>query len=305
LLIDTVDVVVRIILPLMVVTGVGYLARRWMKIEVATLVTLNLYFFVPAYLLSRLTQVEIPRSEFLELGLGTVLPVLTGSLVLGLLLMAWSIPRAQAAGLVVGSFFYNSANFGIPVAELAFGPDGGRQQAIVVMFTSLMMFFVGYGILAVGQGSGLGAVRRFFRMPFLYVALIACTMQWLDLVPPEGIRHSLDLLAAGMLPIALMTLGAQLAQQRGVPKGWMVMGVVCIKLLIMPVLAWCIVHLLGLWPSPGRLLVLAAAAPTAVNTLIVTLDVDGDAEFAANCVFWSTVFSSITVAGWLLWLGPI
>jgi predicted permease len=52
---------------------------------------------------------------------------------------------------------------------------------------------------------------------------------------------------------------------------------------------------LDLWPWPGAQLILAAAAPTAINTLLLTVELDGDADSAAECVFWTTVFSAITV----------
>ena len=64
-------------------------------------------------------------------------------------------------------------------------------------------------------------------------------------------------------------------------------------------------HLLGwkatdLWPWPAELLVLTAAVPTAINTLLLTLELDGDADLAADCVFWSTIFSCITITVWLV-----
>ena len=53
----------------------------------------------------------------------------------------------------------------------------------------------------------------------------------------------------------------------------------------------------GLWPWPGAHLIIGAAAPTAVNTLILTTKLDGDAELTGDVVFWTTIFSGITVAG--------
>jgi predicted permease len=57
---------------------------------------------------------------------------------------------------------------------------------------------------------------------------------------------------------------------------------------------------LDLWPWPAELLILTAAVPTAVNTLLLTLELDGDATLAADCVFWTTVFSCLTITGWLV-----
>ena len=51
---------------------------------------------------------------------------------------------------------------------------------------------------------------------------------------------------------------------------------------------------------PAELLILTAGVPTAVGTLLLTLELDGDADLAADCVFWTTVFSCATIAMWLL-----
>ena len=56
---------------------------------------------------------------------------------------------------------------------------------------------------------------------------------------------------------------------------------------------------MDLWPWPAELLILTASVPTAVNVLLLTLEVDGDAELAADCVFWTTVFSCLTITVWL------
>jgi predicted permease len=66
-------------------------------------------------------------------------------------------------------------------------------------------------------------------------------------------------------------------------------------------------HLLGwgaldLWGNngwPAELMILTAAVPTAIVTLLLTLELDGDADLAADCVFWTTVFSCVTITAWL------
>ena len=69
-----------------------------------------------------------------------------------------------------------------------------------------------------------------------------------------------------------------------------------LKLLVAPALTAVAVCAMGLWPMPGAALIMAAAAPSAINTLVLTLEVDGDAEAAADCVFWTTVGSAVSVA---------
>jgi predicted permease len=59
------------------------------------------------------------------------------------------------------------------------------------------------------------------------------------------------------------------------------------------------------WPAAS--LVLTAGVPTAVNTLLMVLEVGGEADLAADSVFWTTVVSCVTMTGWLVvirvWMG--
>ena len=167
------EVAIRVVVPLIFLVSLGYVARKSLRIDVATLVSLNLYFFVPAYLLSRLTQASMTWREIGNIGTGTVVPIVFGSATIAIMLWIFRVPRQTMTGIVVASCFYNAGNIGVPVAELAFGSEGGQTQAVVVLFNSLMMFVVGYGMIAVGQGANWRAVGKIFRMPFLYVAMVA------------------------------------------------------------------------------------------------------------------------------------
>src|SRR5918993_1286639 len=125
-------------------------------------------------------------------------------------------------------------------------------------------------------------------------------------LPPRR-RRTASYLADGLVPIALVTLGAQLASNPRWPRWRPVSLVVVLRLVLGPVqmalLLWGF-HLIGwravdLWPWPAELLILTAAVPTAVTTMLLTLELEGDTDLAADCVFWTTVLSCVTIPIWL------
>ncbi len=67
------------------------------------------------------------------------------------------------------------------------------------------------------------------------------------------------------------------------------------KLLLLPLVMAGVVVAFGLWPWPGAILIVSAGAPTAVNTLLLAIEQKGDVEFAADCVFWTTLLSAVSV----------
>jgi malate permease and related proteins len=128
---------------------------------------------------------------------------------------------------------------------------------------------------------------------------------------PKILSDTTRYLANGLVPIALVTLGAQLAKSPRWPRWKPVTLVSVIRLGVSGVLMWGLLYLAGLiWTSGGPLagidpkfIILTATTPTAVNTLLLTLELGGDADLAADCVFWTTILSIVSMAAWLVVLG--
>jgi predicted permease len=125
---------------------------------------------------------------------------------------------------------------------------------------------------------------------------------------PVWISQTSRYIKDGLVPIALITLGAQLATNPRWPRWKPVGAVLILRLIFGPIqmagILWLLsktgAPALNVWPWPAELLILTASVPTAVNTLLLTLELGGDAELAADCVFWTTVFSAFTITGWLI-----
>ena len=82
--------------------------------------------------------------------------------------------------------FYNSGNYGLPLAELAFpqhaavatahsaGKDGGAVQAFVLMTQNILTYTLGLTIAAMAHPGGIGkSLLRIFRLPMLPVLAAA------------------------------------------------------------------------------------------------------------------------------------
>ena len=61
--------------------------------------------------------------------------------------------------------------------------------------------------------------------------------------------------------------------------------------------------LFGFDQETARVLIAGAAAPTAINTALLAHEFDGDSQFAASAVFYSTLASVVTVSVVLALLG--
>jgi len=306
---------INVILPVLVLVACGATLQRRLGLEMKTLTRLNIWLMVPAFLFVKIYDSElswasigsIAGAYFLSLGaLGLVLfAVLRGSKVAG----------PTMACVILGSIVFNAGNFGIPVAELLYGsgvrfpgmgddPEHGVQvQALIVMLSNVSVWLFGYVLLALAKGDGLKGAMGYLKLPMIYVLFAAFGLRHLRIEHNAGenflpvfIDQPLRYLAGAIVPVALLTLGAQLAANARWPRWKVVTPIVILKLCALPAVTGLVVWLLGLWPWPGAQLIIAAAGPTAVNTLLLTLELDGDADLQADVVFWTTIFTMLTVS---------
>lgn len=331
-------ILLDILAPILALVAAGALMRRKFGLDIPTLSKLNIYLFVPAFIFD-----VVARSRLSWEAMGGVMLVTTLN-VLALGVVVWCTGRVlrastkTLAAVALAVMFYNSGNYGLPLAALAFPGSGGSTglsgahperdgaavQALVVFAMNLLTFTVGLGIAAwAGTGEWRQGIRTYFRLPMLpAVAAALLARWWVGSAPgrqlPVVIAKPAEYLAMGLIPLALVTLGAQLADNPRWPR-WRPMSLILLlRLVYGPVQMAALLygfHLLGwkpldLWGEgawPAASLIVTAGVPTAVNTLLLVLEVGGETELAADSVFWTTVVSCVTIPAWLVivrvWIG--
>jgi malate permease and related proteins len=102
------------------------------------------------------------------------------------------------------------------------------------------------------------------------------------------------LLASGLIGFALVTLGVQMSQTRPAPFRAPLWSAMAIRLVLGPMIAVILAGLFGFPPVVAAPLILAAGAPTAVNTALLAHEFRGDVSFATSAVYYSTLLSLVT-----------
>jgi predicted permease len=284
-----------IVLPILVMAAAGFAAQRRFKLDLASISKLQLNIFVPAFMCVRVSESSLTWAD-IGLVVGAMLAAETA-----LALPVWWVVRRRgiapgsAAVLVLASVVFNSGNFGIPLAERAYPGYGGSVQALVLMTSNLTIWALGYMLLSAAAVGRRGAVMGFLKTPLFFSLVMALLLKGTRWPLPTPIKYPLETLAAGLVPLALLMLGAQLSMRVRAPHWRRVLPVMGLKLVGLPLVMAVVVRLLGLWPWPGAMLIVAASAPTAVNSFLLALELKGDSELAAECVFWTTLFSALTV----------
>lgn len=286
----------NVLLPIFIQIGAGFGLQKHFKLDTATLSKIQFYILVPAITFISLYSTEIEGS------LLTGILLCNLGLFLLLLLIALFMARAGQVDIKKRRAFYNSVclynsgNYCIPLIQLLYStPFANSVQIIIMMIQSVMTNT--FGVLnAASQNRKIGAaLKSILLMPMTLAMILAVGMRALALPVWTPVELALQVLAQGMVPLALVTLGAQLANTRIHLAVLDVYLSSVLRLLVGPALAWCLVRLYGVQGVAAQVIIICAAAPSAVNTVLLAIEFGGDPEFASQSVLTSTLLSALTV----------
>ncbi|SFJ50001.1 hypothetical protein SAMN04487936_102427 [Halobacillus dabanensis] len=283
----------NIIVPVFLLIGIGAVLHKTFKLDLFTLAKLNIYFLSPGFVL-----VNLYHSSFSLDLLGKVLLFFSLFIVLLYIvvqLVAW-VGRYNKGvrGVFTNSvLLYNSGNYGIPVNDLAFKQDPFAATIQVIVMTLQNVFSYTYGVFslrAVDEGKA-RAMIGLLKMPAIYAMTLGILLNVGDVDVPEFILKPGEYVANAMVGIALITLGAQVAQLTIQLKLVVVYISLFIRLLLGPALAFVLIWVLGFDGILAQALLISSGMPSSVNSAIIAQEYRSEPELAAQIVLASTVFS--------------
>ena len=301
-----------IVLPMLVLAGIGYLVQKKVGLDRHTLKALNFYFVMPGMIYYSILTSKMTVSQVGTVVVFALTLLVSMVLVTALVAKLRGIPRRYRNTMVMTTMLFNSGNFGLPLQERAFhhaglSSDATGMQALVMITQNLFTFTVGILIAAGGRK------ERHWKENLLHIAklppIYALTAAVLTVQVRNGLSGVSPSLGDAVEPwwkvvvyvkeaffgVALLTLGAQLATvQRGkdrYPIRWSVF----MRLLVGPLIALGIIYAFGVSGFIAQVLLIASSAPTAVNCMLLCLEFDNNPDYAATAVFYSSLLSPVTV----------
>ncbi len=293
------------------IVALGWLLDRKFHLHLESLVKLNIYLMVPAFIFTHVLDTELAGREAIRIvafTLSTIGLMFVGSWIAA---KCFRMPVRQRQSLSLATMFYNCGNYGLPLVTLAFGHAAAAIQIYVLATMNIATYTIGL-FLAQSHGESAGSHRdalgKVLRQPTIYALFAAILCKSLALPVKEiiWIWQPLDLLQSGLIGFALVTLGVQMSQTKPAPFRAPLWSAIGLRLIVAPLLAVPLVMVLGFPKDASASLILAAAAPTAVNTALLAHEFGGDIPFSTSAVYYSTLFSMFTTTVLLyvlkLWL---
>ncbi|MCW8829814.1 MAG: AEC family transporter [Gammaproteobacteria bacterium] len=217
-------------------------------------------------------------------------------------------PAAAALGaLLLAAAFPNATYMGLPVLEASLGP-WARAVAIQYDLFACTPLLLSAGVMLAqhygGSGESAHPLRNLLRVPPLWAALAGVALNLGQMPLPSLAGGVMDMLAAGVVPLMLFSLGLGLRWG----SGWgnrlaLVMPVVLIQLLITPLVVYGASDLAGLQGAVRTAVVLEAAMPSMVLGIVLCDRYRLDTNLYAMAVTLSTALSIVTLPMWFALAG--
>jgi len=293
--------------PVFALILAGTIAGRFGWLDAAVTGALNRFVVslsLPALLFD--VTAHAPLAQVLDWGF---VAAFGGGILGTLLVMAPSFRRqsltiASLRGL--NATYANVGFMGIPLTAMAFGPASLGPVVIAVIITASVQFAGTIALIEIDRHRGHGAevVRRvaprLLRNPLLVAPLLGLVIDGLGLAVPTPVGAFIKLLGQAASPCALVATGLFIAAHRNDFRLGAVAGLVTLKLLVQPAIAWVIAGpLLHLASLPTMIAVLLSALPTGTGPFILAETYDTDRGPAAATIRLTTVLSVLTVTGLL------
>ncbi len=297
-----VEILTGVTLPIIAVITLGWLLQPKLKLDVASLNRVQVYVVMPAFLVHFLASGKQP--------IAVVWPVAYFGVALFLILipLGWlsaiALRQRRSMGpmMGLGTAYANVGFFGIPVTQLAFGSDHLIYMSVMTALMTILLCTAGVWLLAPSDGGGpLAKLRTAFETPLIPSVVIGLLIKGFGIELPTVVSQPMQFLGSIFTPLALYTLGAQVAAAQNlsfevVPQTL----ILVLKFLVAPALSWWLCLFMGLPPDVSAVLVVAAATPVGVLITIFAAEYKTEPEFISTAVVISTALSPFVVTAWII-----
>jgi len=283
---------IAIIAPVLICAAIGYAwAQKGRPFDTEMVTHLVTAVGVPCLVFTTLVNVDIDLDALGRMAGATVLAVAVMALLGAAALKAWG---QSIRAFLPSAVFPNTGNMGLPLAMLAFGPEG---MALAVAYFTVCIIF--QFTLGVALSAGVMSVQALMRVPTIYAMAIALAFKTTGTQVPPWAANTIEILSGFTIPLMLITLGISL-QQLKIGQVYKSAAVAGMRLVLGFAVGLGVGYALGFEGVMLGVVVLQSTMPVAVFNYLFAKRYDTEPEAVAGAVVLSTVISFATLP-MLIW----
>jgi malate permease and related proteins len=293
------------LLPVFAIAGVGFLLARFAGVQVQTVSRLTFHALAPAFVFNTLANSTAESNQVGRMTLFYVLVAISAAAMARLIAIPLRLDRRALSAFMLVVVCSNSGNYGLPVTLLAFGREALTFASVYFVASSIFSYTGGVLLAASGRRSLRDAIVGIARVPAVYGAMAAALTLSLGIHLPGAVMAPITLLSEAAVPMMILVLGMQLERASRPERPGVVAAAVLVSLILTPLAALGIAHLVGLQGAALQAGVLQTSMPTAVITTILAVEFDVVPDFVTSVVFVSTLLSPLTVTLMIAYLQTV
>lgn len=289
-------ILINILLPIFIQIFLGYVIKKITNFNNKPLAVIQFYIIIPALLFVSMYNTKIDKTIAFKISLHSIIIFILLYIVSVAICKCFKYNKTSTSSFANSVCLYNSGNFCLPLVQILYNnPIAVSIQIVIMTIQSIVTNTVGIYSISAGKKNIKQGIMEVLKVPMIYCIILALVLRAMEIKVAAPIMNAMTSLGSAMVPVALISLGAQLAETKYSFKMPKVYFANFVRLIISPILAYGLVLLLGLTGMAAEIAVISSAAPTAVNSVLLAIQYDSDPDFASQAVFFSTIISSITV----------
>jgi malonate transporter and related proteins len=298
---------ISVVVPVFALIAIGYAAGRlnWIS-EIGTkgLAEFTFNLAIPALLFRKMATAELPDATpyalwgtfFLAVGITWLLAALATVFIL-------RRTPSEAASISMSSGFGNVVMIGMPLSLNLYGEAAAAPVAILVSLHTPVLWTMASIHLALSRSGGEHSFSSIGKELFaelsrnaIILAIIAGTIWRLSGLTLDPLADGIiALIGRAGIPCALVSLGLSLIGFRIAGQAPTLSMILCLKMLMMPVIAWAIAyHVVQLPPVWAGVVTIFAGMPTGANAYLFAARNNLAPHSASGAVALGTLVSVLT-----------
>lgn len=296
------------IAPIFMLIILGFIISKKFDLSVFTLSKLNFYIFIPGFIFYNLYTTNL-SFNMIKILFFCAVYLLVNDLLSRIISKIRKYDVGKTNAFKNSIMFNNTGNIGVSLITLVFGSYpfviGGKTpylnqaltaQIMILVFMNITMNTIGFYNAGRAKMNIKDSMRQILTMPSIYAIPLALLLKYLQAdVTTTFIWPTIEYIRGGLVPMALLTLGAQLSKTEFDFKDIDVNIAVFTRLILGPILALILIYIFGFYGVIAQTVLISYSVPTAVNTALIAFECDNNQSFASQEVMISTIFSAITL----------
>jgi hypothetical protein len=287
------------IFALIVLILVGYLSKRIGLLRSDDAIILNkivLNIALPALIFSALYSANLSDlNSLVGITVICMLIGIVGGFVVYIFSKIMKHPKKTRWSIISSATLFNSGFMGYPIVLGVFG-GVGLVRAIFFDTGSTILFIL-FGILFAlfFGGDSSAEAKRVLTYPPIWAIILGIILNLSNFNIGSFTPQILTYFSGAAIPLIMLSLGLSL-DASSLKNYYKEAAIVSsIKLLLAPLIALVIVIILGISGINGKVIIVEAAMPSAMLSLVLAITYELDIKAVSACIFLSTVLSMITL----------